>query len=351
MEGIKPNLRFFISKLPSLVTVRLAADNYLLWKYQTTNVFQAHGYFGYIDGSLPCPPSEVNNGKHNTAYDDWKITDRHLSTCLQSTITVGVLPALIGLTTCHEIWEVLEQRYASLSATHVHQLRTELALTKMGNNSAALYLDKLKMLADKLSMIDSSLTASEFVHKALVGLPKKYGPFRTAILARTPPVTLDEFYSLLLAEEANLSYDSEEEDAAPPNPASALNVQTPNANHGRGRNNPIWFTRGSWRGRGGFRGRGRGGYSQGGRATTPLHPHPCIHCGWRNHLSHQCFFKPEGPSDSTAFHAGFGSYSNLDNNWYVDSGATDHITHNMQNLMNPQPSSSSNATVTVRNGQ
>ena len=108
MEGIKPNLKFFISKLPSRVTVCLDADNYLLWKYQITNVFQAHGYFGYVDGSLPCPPSEVNNGEHNSAYADWRLTDRHLSTCLQSRIIVGVLPDLIGITTCHEIWEALE---------------------------------------------------------------------------------------------------------------------------------------------------------------------------------------------------------------------------------------------------
>ena len=58
------------------------------------------------------------------------------------------------------------------------------------------------MLANKLVMIDSSLTASEFVHKVLVALPKKNRPFCTAILARTTPVTLDKFYSLLLVEEA-----------------------------------------------------------------------------------------------------------------------------------------------------
>ena len=42
-----------------LVTVKLSADNYLLWRAQVLPLMRSHYLEGYVDGTLPCPPAMV----------------------------------------------------------------------------------------------------------------------------------------------------------------------------------------------------------------------------------------------------------------------------------------------------
>jgi histone deacetylase 1/2 len=102
------------------------------------------------------------------------------------------------------------------------------------------------------------------------------------------------------------------------------------ASHGR--NN----SRGN-RGRGG-RGRGNGPNGRGGRGNLSSNKPrvKCQLCKKDGHAVVDCwyhfdenFVAPEEKSANTATHGGYG----VDSNWYTDTGATDHVTRELDKMM------------------
>ena len=69
-----------VISMPSVATVKLNHDNFLLWKAQLIPYFRGQDLFGYIDGSIPKPP-KIISGTHpenyvvserlNPAYSQW----------------------------------------------------------------------------------------------------------------------------------------------------------------------------------------------------------------------------------------------------------------------------------------
>jgi hypothetical protein len=142
---------------------------------------------------------------------------------------------------------------------------------------------------------------------------------------KTESLTLDDFYAHLLAFEARQQQSQAE---------TRLNIGA-QANfagrggpqRGRGRGTPP-AGRGA-RGRGGppFQGRGRGPSS-----STSNRPQ-CQICGRTGHTAIKCWYRmdesyqEEHPSAAVAT----TSYQ-VDPNWYTDTGATDHITSDLDRL-------------------
>ena len=79
------------------------------------------GYFGHLDGSIPCPPPE-----QASEFALWNLIDGHLLSCITATILVSVLPHVLGLTQTQFVWNTLETRFVSLSRSHVHDLKRKL---------------------------------------------------------------------------------------------------------------------------------------------------------------------------------------------------------------------------------
>jgi histone deacetylase 1/2 len=98
-----------------------------------------------------------------------------------------------------------------------------------------------------------------------------------------------------------------------------------NRGGGRGNGGRGGFTRGSK----GDRGRGR---PQGSNFLTDVY---CQLCGKEGHTVVWCFKRFDatftGPPQKSASTATSSSYG-VDTNWYMDSGATDHITNELEKL-------------------
>jgi hypothetical protein len=90
----------------------------------------------------------------------------------------------------------------------------------------------------------------------------------------------------------------------------------------------------------GGRGRGSGGRNSGGRGGTNRDNKtrnscrvPCQICGKSSHEAHDCWYRydeddDEYQSKSAGAAAGYG----VDTDWYADSGATDHITSELEKM-------------------
>ena len=95
------------------------------------------------------------------------------------------------------------------------------------------YLQKIKVIRDKLMAVGVLLDDEELFHVAIKGLPKEFSAFRSTIRTRSTKLSFDELATLLNAEEESLNEGMEIEDSTF---AMAVNT-TPRFNNIGGYNN------------------------------------------------------------------------------------------------------------------
>jgi hypothetical protein len=180
----------------------------------------------------------------------------------------------------------------------------------------ALYVRKMKDLADDMASASKKLDDEDLVSYILTGLDSDFDSVISAIAARAEPITILELYSQQIG--------SEQHQELRGNDYSMANVAS------RGHGSPP-IHGGFTHGRGCGRGRNFNGNSS--EYNNCNNHAKCQLCGKKGHTLKRCFkcfdraFSGEDKSASSAVM----SYA-VDTNWYVDSGATDHITRELDKL-------------------
>ncbi|RVW85368.1 Retrovirus-related Pol polyprotein from transposon RE1 [Vitis vinifera] len=196
------------------------------------------------------------------------------------------------------------------------QLRLELQSTKKGSMSMIDYIMKIKGATDNLAAIGEPVLEQDWVMNLLGGLGSDYNVVVTAINIRDDKISLEAIHSMLLAFEHRLEQQSSIEQMSA-NYASSSN------NRGGGRkfnggcgqgyapnNNNYTY---SSHGRGGRNGQGRR------QNSSPSEKPQCQLCGKFGHTAQICY------------------HSSADESWYLDSGASHHLTQNLGNLTSTSP--------------
>jgi hypothetical protein len=191
--------------------------------------------------------------------------------------------------------------------------------------TAANFFNKVRGLAHELAAADAPLRDEEILAYLFAGLPVEYDPFVTTMTTLPSAPTLDDVFAHLLAFEARqLRHHAEQQ----------LNLGASANFAGR---------RGSFRGRGRsdrgrgtpYRGRGRGPPSRGGGRGSGSSSRPtCQICEKEGHTARRCWYRMDESYDDdhpSANVASKHSYK-VDTDWFPDTGATDHITSDLDRL-------------------
>ena len=163
-------------------------------------------------------------------------------TFISSILSPSVLALTVGCAFAMEVWKVLENRFSSVSRSHFMNLKSELHNLKKGSDTVDVYLQKIKVVRDKLLAVEVIVDDEELLHIAIKGLPKEYNAFRSAIRTRSTQLGFDELSTMLNAEKEFLNEGIEVKDsifalAASTNQKSNSNGFNQNHNRGRGRGN------------------------------------------------------------------------------------------------------------------
>ena len=78
-------------------------------------------------------------------------------------------------------------------------LKGEIHNIKKGTDSVDVYLQRIKVVRDKLMAVGVLIGDEELLHIALKGLPKDFNSFRSAIRTRSTQLTFDKLTTLLNA--------------------------------------------------------------------------------------------------------------------------------------------------------
>lgn len=309
------------------VTEKLGKNNYLLWKAQVLPAVRGAQMFGYLDGTVVIPPQEVNvkDGDKiakgpNPEYAQWVAADQQVLGYMMSSLSRDVLAQVVTVSTAAQLWKALEEMFSSRIRARAINTRIALSTTKKGNMTVNEYITKMKALGDEVAAAGKPLDDEDMVSYILAGLDADFEPVVSALTARVEPVTVAELYSQLLGFEVRADLRQ-----------GVYQTSANSALFGRGGNQ-----RGRGRSRGNFgtnSGRGRGGGRDASGAQGGNRP-VCQLCGKIGHTVSICWhrYDPDfAPQEKMASAATPQSYG-IDTNWYIDTGATDHVTGELDKL-------------------
>ncbi|PKU60707.1 Retrovirus-related Pol polyprotein from transposon TNT 1-94 [Dendrobium catenatum] len=209
-----------------------------------------------------------------------------------------------------------------------------------GDKLMSHYLLEVKAKVDAITAAGSTIDPEDVILYTLNGLPSSYQSFKTAIRTNLQPLNLDDFYSLLCSEEQNILQDASQD-------LQALNLTdktlalTVSRGRGCGRSNPNRGTRG----RRSPQQPGRGDRSSNRNVT-------CQICNKYGHSAIRCWYCTDPAyTESSQTPALFSPSKNpRQNDWFLDSGASVHLTADATTLNNSEPYTGSSQ-VTLGNGR
>ncbi|KAK1647937.1 hypothetical protein QYE76_065742 [Lolium multiflorum] len=323
-----------------LLPLKLTPDNYLSWRAQVLPLLRSRYLEGYVDGSLPCPPV------YHPAYHAWVAQDQAILSAIQSSLTPSVSSLVLFASTSRDAWTALHSSFASQSQARAHAIRTELGETKLLDSSITDYFNKMAGLADTLASIGQPLRSEDFTTYVLNGLDDDYDNLVENISGRDDPLPRRELYSRLLGREQRVKV----KNASPS--FSAANA----AARGKPQKLPL------------AGGKSTPGPQQPQRSAAPPvtggnRPRACCPscgaqqacqlCGLDNHIASRCHrrFKQDflgignngkgndkqAAAAVTGQEHGYTPSYPIDSSWYMDTGATNHLTSEMSKLSTQEP--------------
>ena len=346
-------------------------------------------------GKLPKPPrfsqsTSVNSSQpaSNPEYDQWVILDQFLLSWILASISEAMYGHVVNCQTSAEVWSVLEKLFVSDSKARTLQLRFMLQSLKKGALSINSYVLKMRNIADMLSTSGKPVPYEDLILYILGGLGPEFETIVVNITSRSEAISLQEVHYLLQSHEIRLEQLSAASviDVPPAAHITVGGVQNSNTNNGQ------------------F----RGSSSKNFRPRNVRNPQTsrivCQLCGKMGHTAMKCFHRfdvyfqsppraqnqqfsslhqPQQPqlrppplhqpqyystgplvpsrpiqnshqqldSTSTSPHA-YIVAPDLDSNtsWFVDSGATHHMTTD-SNTLNVSDHYCGTGNVVVGNGQ
>jgi hypothetical protein len=226
--------------------------------------------------------------------------------------------------TAEEAWAEIPDIFAADTRARSVKVRLALATTKKGAMTITEYVNKMRSLGDDMKATEKSLDNDEMVAYILNSLDHEFDSIVSAVMTRVEPITVAELYSQLLSFENRIDLKT----GGGSSSSNGSNSSSYVANRGRG---------GRGRGGGCHGNRGRGNSGRGQEGSRPQLPQNskerCQVCFKKGHAANGCWhrFDENYVPDEKLVGAAYNSYD-VDTNWYTDTGASDHITSNLEKL-------------------
>ena len=320
------------------VTEKLNRANHQSWKAQMLSALRGAQLADWLETTAEPPAKylpveagkEADPPKANPDYAAWVAKDQMVLSYVLTNLSKEILGHVNTEVTAKGAWAAIEAMFASQSRVKVISTRMALANATKGTSTVSEYFAKIKALADEMAAAGRKLEDEEMISYLLNGLDPDYDPVATAVAARVEPISISELFTQLISHEQRLDMRNGGSQSSV-NMATKGNRTGGHPHRGNGGRGSGGRNGGGRNSRGGF---GRGAGNSGGRST--FQPGViCQVCGKEGHPAYRCFKRFDrdftGPPQKMASTATSSAYG-IDTNWYMDTGATDHITSELEKL-------------------
>ncbi|XP_021802649.1 uncharacterized protein LOC110746720 isoform X2 [Prunus avium] len=370
-----------VQNIGSMVPIKLKRDNYLLWKSLFAPIFRRYRLSGIVDGTEPCPSVSIPDSTGsstipNPAFDTWYEKDQNIIIWINSTLSEDLIPFTVGIQSARDLWLNLEKRFAGVSRSHVHHLRSRLQSMQKGTSSVSEYLQQIKQLSDALAAAGAPIDDSDIIAIILNGLPSEFESFIDSIELRLTSTSVDDLHGLLLSKELSLARKKLQSSSSHSEPFKAFastqgasapllstppSFQAPHTYSGSGPHQAFAATHFRSRGRGSrhfgssksssqFQAPPRNSSSTYGQGRAQYLPSPhyssggktvCQICNSSGHAAIDCYnrmnhaFHGRIPPAKLSAMCANATSAPSSSTWLVDSGASSHMTPHYNNLQTP----------------
>lgn len=318
------------------ISEKLTKQNHAVWSAQVLAAVRGARLEGYLTGKAAAPAAQIERKEgdkgekitlvDNPAYEEWFAADQQVLGFLLSSLSRDILGQVAGSRSAAQAWRAIGEMFSSQSRARTLNVRLSLQTTSKGTMPISEYVGKMKAYADEVAATGKPLDEEELIAYIVNGLDGDYDPFVSSLGMRVEPISITELYAQLLNFENRLKMRQ--------SGASAHAANRVNAGHGvfvpRGGSTGGFGGGNPARGRGdGAGGRGRGnsgaGRGLGGNQQQRIDTRPvCQVCYKRGHVAN---YVPDERHVAAASYA-YG----VDTTWYIDIGATDHLTSELDKL-------------------
>ncbi|CAJ2660226.1 unnamed protein product [Trifolium pratense] len=208
--------------------------------------------------------------------------------------------------------------YAGRSRVRVMALKQRISTFAKGTQTMSVYLQGIKAISDELSIIDNPLDNTDLVIHTLNGLGNEYKEISAALRSRETPIEFAELHEKLMDFETLMRRDNSLANEPTVVTANAV-THNKNQNFSRGPNHK----------------QSAGGQNYEKRII-------CQYCEKPGHSARVCY-KIKGYPNRNQMRraANIAAYQSQtpahNNNWIMDTGASHHITQDLQQLTLAQP--------------
>jgi hypothetical protein len=261
----------------------------------------------------------------NPTYEEWYATDQQVLAYLLLSLSKDIMAQVMVCTTAASTWVIIEGMFTSGTCARSVNIRISLATMKK-------YVSKARTLADEMAIADKKIDDEELISYILVRLDYEYNSVVSTLVARPDAISIGEVYSQLLSYEQRVEQQAKIEQGYQASANAASRGR--GAVHGR-----MGLRRGRSPSRGRGRHQGRSGQNPGntyGRgnnsSATDTRPR-CQVCFKKGHMVDECWHRFDDTYVLEERYAGaaFMPQAN-DSSWYLNTGATDHVTGELEKL-------------------
>lgn len=191
-------------------TLKLTSTNYISWKTQIEATLIGYDLHKYVDGSFPTPSKLITfEGLEadNPAYNTWVRQDKLLYGALAGTLSDPLVPLISRCTTSLEAWNTLARTFANPSKGHVKQIKERFRKITKGSRSITDYMYDIKNCANQLASLGKPYEEDVLIEKILEQLnDSDYDSIVQAMQTRETTISFDELHEKLLNRELSIAH-------------------------------------------------------------------------------------------------------------------------------------------------
>ena len=302
----------------------LSGKNYQSWKYNTKLVLMERGLWGFVEGTENTPNSTATDAVRNA----YRLRSDKAYSLIALSVDKSLQVHISSTTDPRAAWEVLQKQFECVSIAQIVRLNRKFYAATMKEGTDLMeHLTYMTSLAEQLRELKEEITPQKFATVVLGSLPESYDNFISSLnTTKVDELNWDNIKGLLIEEYKKREEKEDKRCNVNFGGNEALFSDKGNSTWSRGRN----YRRGG-------RSFGNTGNSRQHNRQGSNHSPKCYKCQQVGHFVKNCPLNRKHGHSSIAEHDCKQQNDDialnssmirrkLDNHWYIDSGATKHMT-------------------------